>query len=384
MKALDPFKYFEDAVEHEIEFVEREKGRGRKLVGIYCEYTPREIILAAGAIPVCLCGTSNSTVAEAEKILPSNLCPLIKSSFGYFLADSCPFMTMADMIVAETTCDGKKKMYEIMGRRKRVEVLELTQKSGSASALRHWTDELRRFRRTLESEFKVKITDKDLRRAIRLMNRERMLLRKAFDLGRRDPPAVSGLELALIRFRVAGFERHLEMLEKFIAAVGRRKAGRMAAGGPRILLTGCPTGDGSGKVIEIIEECGGTVVVQEACSGIKSVYELTEEKGDPLEAIARRHFHLPCSCLTPNRGRFELIERLALDFRPDAVIDLVWQACHTYNVESHLVGELVRNKLKLPFLKVETDYSPSDREQLKVRINALMEIAGKTGKIQAS
>ncbi len=377
MKEQDPFRYFENAVDHEIAFVEKEKARGRKIVGIYCEYTPREIILAAGAIPICLCGTSNSTVAEAEKILPSNLCPLIKSSFGYFITDSCPFMTMADMIVAETTCDGKKKMYEIMGQRKHVEVLELTQKSGSASALKHWISELRKFRRTLEEEFKVKITDNDLRRAIRVMNRERMLLRKAFDLGMGDPSVVSGLELALIRFRVAGFAKHLEMLERFIEIVEKRRKNRRMEGRPRILLTGCPTGDGSGKVIEIIEECGGVVVVQEACSGIKSVYELTEEKGDPIEAIARRHFHLPCSCLTPNRGRIELLERLAGDFKPDAVIDLIWQACHTYNVESHLIGEFVRNKLKLPFLKVETDYSPSDREQLKVRINALLEMAGK-------
>ncbi|HCE45883.1 MAG TPA: hypothetical protein DET40_20245 [Lentisphaeria bacterium] len=375
MKNQNPFKYFENAIDYELEFVEKEKSRGRKIVGIYCEYTPREIILAAGAIPVCLCGTSNSTVAAAEKILPSNLCPLIKSSFGYFITDSCPFMTMADLIVAETTCDGKKKMYEIMGQRKHVEVLELTQKSDSASALKHWTDELRKFRKTLETEFKVKITDADLRRAIKLMNKERSLLKKAFNLGMRNPSVVTGLELALIRFRVAGFERHLDMLEKFIEAVEKRGKSRKMAGKPRVLLTGCPTGEGSGKVIEIIEECGGVLVVQEACSGIKSVYEMTDEDGDPIEAIARRHFHLPCSCLTPNRGRIELIAKLAEDFKPDAVIDLIWQACHTYNVESHIVGEFVKNKLKLPFLKVETDYSPSDREQLKVRINALLEIA---------
>ncbi|MEI6423031.1 MAG: 2-hydroxyacyl-CoA dehydratase family protein, partial [Lentisphaerota bacterium] len=120
MKKLNPFKYFANSIDHELEFVGKEKKKGGKIVGIYCEYTPREIILAAGAIPVCLCGTSNDTVSAAEAILPANLCPLIKSSFGYFITGSCPFITLADMIVAETTCDGKKKMYEIMGQRKRV------------------------------------------------------------------------------------------------------------------------------------------------------------------------------------------------------------------------------------------------------------------------
>lgn len=378
MKKPNPFRYFADSIERELEYVENEKKKGRKIVGIYCEYTPREIILAAGAIPVCLCGTSNDTVSAAEAVLPANLCPLIKSSFGYFITDSCPFITMADMIVAETTCDGKKKMYEIMGQKKRVEVLELTQKSDSETALKHWTDELRKFRRTLEKEFNVEITDRKLRDAISLMNRERSLLREAFYLGKANPPIVSGMELASIRFRVAGIPGHLGMLEEFISQVMTRKKNRkIPARAVRVMLTGCPTGTGSEKVIEIIEECGGMVVCQEACSGIKAVYEMTEETGDPLEAIARRHFNLPCSCMTPNKGRVDLIAKLAKDFSPDALVDLVWQACHTYNVESFLIGEFTRNTMGLPFLKIETDYSASDREQLKVRISALLEIAGK-------
>ena len=381
MKKPNPFKYFANSIGHELEFVGKEKKKGRKVVGIYCEYAPREIILAAGAVPVCLCGTSNDTVSAAESVLPANLCPLIKSSFGYFMTDSCPFITMADMIVAETTCDGKKKMYEIMGLTNRVEVLELTQKSDSETALRHWTDELRKFRRTLEKEFNVEVTDRKLRDAIRMMNRERALLKEAFYLGKANPPIVTGKELASIRFRVAGIPRHFEMLGEFIAQVrSRRKNRRIPARVVRVMLTGCPTGSGSGKVIEIIEECGGVVVCQEACSGIKSVYEMTDEKGDPLEAIARRHFNLPCSCMTPNRGRVDLIAKLAGEFRPAALVDLVWQACHTYNVESYLIGEFSKNTMGLPFLKIETDYSASDREQLKVRISALLEIAGKLNK----
>ena len=378
MKKPNPFKYFTNSIEHELEFVEEEKKKGRKIVGIYCEYTPREIILAAGAVPVCLCGTSNDTVSAAESVLPANLCPLIKSSFGYFITDSCPFITMADMIVAETTCDGKKKMYEIMGLTKRVEVLELTQKSDSETALKHWMDELRKFRGTLEKEFNVEITDRKLREAIRAMNRERALLKEAFYLGKANPPIVTGKELASIRFRVAGISGHLEMLEEFISQVKtRKKTKRISTQPVRVMLTGCPTGSGSEKVIEIIEECGGVVVCQEACSGIKAVYEMTDETGDPLEAIARRHFNLPCSCMTPNRGRVDLIAKLANEFSPDAVVDLIWQACHTYNVESYLIGEFSRKTLGLPFLKIETDYSASDREQLKVRISALLEIAGK-------
>lgn len=149
----------------------------------------------------------------------------------------------------------------------------------------------------------------------------------------------------------------------------------MRKGAARVLLTGVPTAPETLKVVELVEECGGTVVVQEACSGWKPLDTLTSEEGDPIEAIARKHFSIPCSCLTPNPGRKELLTRLVEKFRPAAVIDLIWQACHTYNVESWSLEKHVRDKLGLPFLKLETDYSDSDRERLRVRIQTLLEMS---------
>lgn len=362
---------------HEVDLVRDAKRQGRGVVGIYCEFTPRELILAANAVPVCLCGASNRTIPPAETVLPSNLCPLIKSSFGYIVTNRCPFLMVADLVVAETTCDGKKKMYELLAEKHPVHILELTQKVEEQEAFGHWLSEVAKLRKKLEKTFDRAITDDDLRKAIREMNRERQLLREAFELGREDPAVVTGKELAELRYRVAGDPVHLRMLEAFIAeARDRKKHGRFAAkrSCPRIMLTGCPTAQGTTKLIEVIEECGAVVVVQETCSGMKPLDLQVDETGDPLEAIARKYFKLPCSCMTPNTGRTELIGRLAQEFRVNAVVDLVWQACHTYNVESYLVDRFVREKLGLPYMKVETDYSDADRERLKVRVQTLIEM----------
>ena len=374
----DPFEYFDGSIAVEVDAVRAMKRQGRGVVGIYCEYTPREVIMAAGASPVCLCGTNRRTIAPAETVLPSNLCPLIKSSFGYILTNRCPFFSVCDAIVAETTCDGKKKMYELIADRKPQHILELTQKCDEEDAFRHWVSEVRKLARFLEKLYGVEVTDDRMRDAIRAMNRERSLLNAVFSLGESDPPIVTGRELALVRYRLSGFDRHLEMLERFVGKVRERAAGGFRAapeGAPRVMVTGCPTGRDTLKVIELIEECGGIVVVQEACSGIKPTERLTPEDGDPFEAVARKHFEIPCSCMTPNRGRLELIDRLAARFRPQAVVDLVWHACHTYNVESWLVERHVRDSLGLPYMKVETDYSDSDRERLAVRIQTLLELS---------
>ena len=131
-------------IEHCYEYAAAAKAAGRPVVGILCEYTPRELIMAAGGVPVCLCGGSAKTIPAAEQHLPANLCPLIKSTYGYHLLGSNPFLEMADLVVGETTCDGKKKMYELMAESRPMYVLELPHKSDDAEALEYWVRELRK------------------------------------------------------------------------------------------------------------------------------------------------------------------------------------------------------------------------------------------------
>jgi hypothetical protein len=137
-----PLAWFGRMIPNCLEYATKAKAEGKPIVGIMCEYTPRELIIAAGAVPVCLCGGSEKTIADAEHDLPANLCPLIKSTYGYHVQKSNPFLEMADLIVAETTCDGKKKMYELMGQTRPMYVLELPQKPNDPDAFAHWEREL--------------------------------------------------------------------------------------------------------------------------------------------------------------------------------------------------------------------------------------------------
>ena len=54
--------------------------------------------MAAGAVVVSLCSTSDETIEEAEKELPRNLCPLIKSSYGFGKTDKCPYFYFSDLV----------------------------------------------------------------------------------------------------------------------------------------------------------------------------------------------------------------------------------------------------------------------------------------------
>jgi benzoyl-CoA reductase/2-hydroxyglutaryl-CoA dehydratase subunit BcrC/BadD/HgdB len=168
---------------------------------------------------------------------------------------------------------------------------------------------------------------------------------------------------------------HLRLL--CLELQGMKKEGRSVCSpnAPRILLTGCPIGSGSEKVLRLIEECGGIVVCQEHCTGIKSFDLLVDEnEEDPYTAMARRYLKIPCSCMTPNQGRINLIGRLIENFKVQGVVDLTWQSCHTYSIESYGIKEFVEKEYQIPLLHIETDYSQSDTGQLGVRIEAFLEM----------
>lgn len=376
-----PLTYFSQMIDHCYDYAETAKARGRPIVGILCEFTPREIIFAAGAVPVCLCGGSLETIPAAEQHLPVNLCPLIKSTYGYHLQGTNPFLEWADLVVAETTCDGKKKMYELMSAGREMYILELPQKADQPDALAHWQKEVGKFKSYVEKKFDKQITDDQLRAAIRLMNRERGLRRELADFMARDLPPLTGRQLLDFKSIISGIDADLEQYEK---AIRTFVAGAAMPGSPldlsqspppvRVLLTGVPTVHGAERVVELIESCGAVVVAQENCTGIKPILEdIDPDAPDPLQAIAEKYYHLPCSVMTINERRLESLRTLAARFRPQCVIELVWQACLTYDVESKRIRRFVEDELQLPYLKIVTDYSPSDSGRLMVRIEALIE-----------
>ncbi len=358
---------FDRMVSNAIEFAQEAKSEGRKIVSIFCEYTPRELILAAGAVPVCACGGSHEMAVAAERDLPANLCPLIKSSYGFAVEQANPLFEMSDLVVAETTCDGKKKMFERLQDCKPVHVLELPQKPDDEEAFLRWKSEVVKLRRHLEKLTGNPILDESLRSAIRLMNRERALRR---EIARLAGHGLSGREVLDAKSLISGIPEDFEAYELIIEQARQLNASSVRR--PSILLTGVPAPHGAEKVLDIIEAAGATVSVQETCTGLKPLLEDVDETGDPLEAIARKYYHLPCSCMTPNTRRLETIDRLIGEFHPDGVVDLVWHACLTYDVESAVLKRHLDADHGLPYLKIVTDFSPSDSQQLRLRIETFI------------
>jgi len=186
------FDDFADARKQGFLDVKKLKEDGKPVVGMFCTYTPEEVIIAAGAVAVGLCAFTDETIAEAEKVLPCNLCPLIKSSYGFAVTDKCPYMYFADLLVGETTCDGKKKMYELLNDIKETHVMQLPSNQIDKASQELWYNEVLRLKEKLETKFDVKISDDNIRKVIKVKNEGRRLMREFCELGKLQQPPFYG------------------------------------------------------------------------------------------------------------------------------------------------------------------------------------------------
>ena len=354
------------------------KDKDIPLIGVFCTYFPQELALAMGAATVSLCASSDETIPDAEKDLPRNLCPLIKSSYGFGKTDKCPYFYFSDLVVGETTCDGKKKMYKYLSEFKPVHVMQLPN-SQTEDGLSLWKNEIIKLKENLEEMFDVKITEEDIKRAIKIKNEERKALKRFYELGKKDPVPLLGQDIfKVLNGTTFSFEREKiptqmdELIEKINSEYEKEKKYDKK---PRILITGCPIGGATEKVIKAIEDNGGYVVALENCSGAKAVEDLVDEENpDVYDALARKYLSIGCSCMTPNPNRIKLLDKMIDEYKVDAVVDVILTACHTYNVETLSIKRFVNDEKKKPYMSVETDFSSSDIGQLNTRMAAFIEM----------
>ena len=372
-----------DAAKRCLSYIQSQREKGKNVVGIYCGYAPMEVIRAADIVPAVLCAFADKTIAAGETVLPANLCPLIKSSYGFIRTDTCPFYALSEAVIAETTCDGKKKMFELISDIKPTHVMDLPQLPDQKEAEDNWTTMIRKLAGFLETTFKTKISDDRIEQEIKNTNLKNKLLNQIFDFAALPSVPLTWQEVYDLTYfgQVATTEDMLPMLEAALAKLQKRVADGVYHGkkdSPRVLVSGCPVGGDATKVFNIIEEAGGVIVYLDACTGMKAYAGHFEEGApDPYRSVSKRYLDVPCSCMTPNDRRLSELDLIIDKFKPDVIIDVVLHACHSYNIESSKVKTHVETRHKKPFLKIETDYSQGDVEQIRTRVEAVLETVSK-------
>ena len=377
LRLPDNFETFSEARKSGFMKMKDHKDRGGKIVGIYCSFVPTELIIAAGAVPVSLCATSEEPISAAEAHLPPNLCPLIKASYGFALTDTCPYFYFSDFIVGETTCDGKKKMFELLNELKETYVMQLPS-ARDEIALNMWEQEIYKFWKKLEDFYDMSITEEDVKKAIIQKNAERDLVLEYLELSKLNPSPISGYELGTkldaLSF-IPNMEERCNQIRQRIAEVKadweQNYKGKVARK-PRILITGCPNGGVRDKTIKVLEELGADVVAFDTCNSNREKIEKVDISLPVAKALAKKYLNINCSVMSPNNSRLRFISDMIDEYEVDGVLEIILQACHTFSIESYNVKKAVVAK-GIPYIKIETEYSKADVGQINTRLEAFLE-----------
>lgn len=356
------------------------KQEGRPVIGTFCVYVPEEIVHAAGGVCVGLCGGSQGSIADAEKTLPRNICPMVKSAFGFKVGRICPFFQVVDFVYGETTCDAKKKTWELLDEYVPTHVMEIPQMKRERDK-KLWVEEVKDFKTAIEERTGKEVDETELKAAIETMNAKRKAMQRLNDLRHHDPSPISGRDMLLIQ-QIAFYD----IPERFTAQVNelcdelenRIKNESFVApqGTTRLMVSGTPMALPNWKLHNIIEKSGAVIVNEESCIGTRYYKDTIATDGadmeQMLEKLTERYMQIDCSCFTPNDDRIEQVIKEYRASGAQGIIDYCLQFCHTYNIEAVKLRNACE-KEGIPFLAIESDYSPEDVGQLQTRIEAFIE-----------
>jgi len=380
----DRMAYFDEMIAEifgrRVEELLAAKKEGKPVVGTFCVYIPEEIVVAAGGICVGLCGGSQGSVPDAEKVLPRNICPMVKSAYGFKAGRICPYFQAVDFVYGETTCDAKKKTWELLDRLVPTHVMEIPQMKRARDKTL-WLEEVRDFKAKVEEVCHTSISANELAGAIRVINDKRRALQRLTALRAASPAPISGKDALLIE-QIAfydepvRFAREVNLLcDELDERIGNG-VGVVPASAPRVMVSGVPMALPNWKVHNLVETAGAVVVGEESCIGSRYFKDLIDESHTAmeaqLEALTDRYMQIDCSCFTPNDER---VDQVLKEYRASGAQGLLHyslQFCHTYNIEEIKIREACEKK-GIPYLAIESDYSPEDVGQLQTRVEAFLE-----------
>ncbi|KON10752.1 double-cubane-cluster-containing anaerobic reductase [Clostridium botulinum] len=361
-----------------IQELDEHRKKGGKVVGTFCVFVPEEIIVAAKAISVGLCAGSQFWIEDGEKVLPRNMCPLIKAFMGAKIGGTCPYFQSCDMVIGETTCDGKKKAWEILDEYVPVHVIDLPQMKRDKD-FKKWGEEINDLIKKVEEITGNKITVEALKEGIRVTNAKRRALKRLYDLRKYKPSPISGLDCLLIT-QIAFYDdpkRFTEKVHELCDELEERIKNSQESNKKRILITGTPMALPNWKLHSIIESLDAEVVVEETCTGTRYFEGEVSEEGETLEELiknlADRYLNINCACFTPNTGRIDDIIKYTKEYEADGVIDTNLSFCHTYAAEHRDVEAKLKEE-NISIMHIETDYSTEDSGQIKTRVEAFLEM----------
>jgi benzoyl-CoA reductase/2-hydroxyglutaryl-CoA dehydratase subunit BcrC/BadD/HgdB len=373
---------FTAAAERQIEYVQKAKRKGQPVVAMFCQVTPHEMILAAGGVAVSM-GAQPQLSAATEATVPTALCPSVRSGLGAVFGGGNPLFEMADLVVADSSCESKRRMQELLCEHKPVHILTLpVHGAGRREGWYHWRVEVMKLRARLEKQFGVDVSDQRLGEAIRQANHQRTILHSVFELARGNGWILDCEELAGLMPDVPCAPVQTAALERLNRALHRAAGGsaRRCRGGQRVLLVGAPLGRGMAAMVDAVHDAGALVVSQNLAQGLSPAIDRVRTGGDPLDAVAEKYLHLPAACTPAGPSHVAMVRRLVEYFRPCAAVVCDLEACGHQAEEMAAIVDYLEGLSSVAVTAIRDDPAAVGGDVLAERMAGLLNRTGRARK----
>lgn len=348
-KAMEYFDWFMSEIQGQrIAEINEIRSQKKPAVGTFCIFVPEEIVVGAGGACYGLCGGSPATIPDAESELPRNICPLIKSAHGFKLQRTCAYTQSSDFIYGETTCEAKKKTWEILNKHHPVHVMNIPHMKREKD-LKIWKEEIEDFRAHIEETIGRKLSLDEMKKGTEIINKKREALQRLDRLRGMNPDVIpiSGkdalfvIQMGFLDDPVRYTEKVNELCDELEERVDKGVS-VFEKDTPRLMVLGTPFAPPNWKLHTAVETTGGAIINEESCIGhryYKDNVDLddVDDEDALMEKLLERYSKVDCACFTPNTPRIDKILKMYQERQADGVIYYTLSFCHTYNVEAHLV-----------------------------------------------
>ncbi len=356
--------------------------RGKTLIGTYCVMAPQELVYAAGAVPVKLCSGNYTAFSVGDGNAPRDACPLVKAVEGFCETGLMPIYRDCALMAVPITCDCKKKIAGMLAARSRVFPLQVPAGRDDGD-ITQYVEELYRFAGILEDVTGSEISWETLASGMRQVGRAQYELSRFLAWKKARHGLMWGTHILAVMHAASYlpadvWASSMRRLNDELEAKGEGSGRPASRKRPRLMITGSPVIFPNIKVPLLIEELGGILAADETCMGERGMSDpavVVDESFDGMmRALANRAVR-PCSCPTfaDNTERIYRIRQMVRDYDVQGVVYHVLRGCLVYDFEYQLVEEVL-GEMGIPVIRLESDYNEEDVEQLKIRLEAFIEL----------
>jgi len=364
------------------------KEAGKKVIGYTCLFAPTELILAADAIPVRVNSGWYDTSKLGDRVVPVEVCPVVRSTIGAKMIGLSPYLEMSDALISVLTCDGMTKMGEILSDYQTVWSMPLPRVKDSAQSMRFWREEIMTLKGQIEALTGNKITAKKLKAAIEKTQKATKAFRRLQDL-RKGNPVIMGRDAMLVNQtymwdEITRWTEKTETLCDELEKLVQEKKWACPPDTPRVMVTGTPMiWPDNWKLPSLVEEATpqGVLIADELCSGERLLYDPVGvdewSMDDMFNAIGERYLMAStCPCFTSadgNEDRINWLLNKVKEWNIQGVIYYVVRGCMLYAMEYTRVKKVL-DRINMPVYYLDTEYTREDVGQMKTRVEAFLEM----------